>query len=131
VLLSRISQEEHEYKLTKLEVELNSQLNTARAAASEKRVSDTDIAGSGNVVGAVANFTTCSVCNETATRPHIASRTRRPGRVSDKCWQEWVSKIWMVDYVKEVGAELHINPLRKRSCLVESKIPFFESRPVQ
>ena len=84
--------------LNALKVKLDCELNTARAAATDEWISDTNVAGRGNHTrarsGGVADF--ASVHNLSAVDEGIC----------DKCRQKRIGKIWMIGKVEEVGAEL-------------------------
>lgn len=118
MLLSRISQEEPELKLTKLEVELNRQLNTARPTAANEWIADAHVAGSGdNTTPRSAGVAYLSSVHDLVTVDEW---------IGNECWQEWISEVRVIWKVEEIRAELHIKPLADDGRFVDCEIPFLK-----
>src|ERR1700752_1065669 len=95
----------------RLENELRRQLDTARSATAQERVSDANVAGSGEVVAADACFTS----------PVDPESVRR--RIGDKCRKQRVSEVRVVQEVKKLGAKLNAQALRDFRVFVDREIP--------
>src|SRR5216683_786056 len=105
-----------------LELEHRGQLNAAGSTAADERVTDAHIAGRGDYARrarCVAYFPSVDVLEA------VDSRVRKEGR------QERVGKVWVIDDVEEIGAQLHGHALSQVSSLVDCKVPLFERRAAQ
>ena len=105
-----------------LEDKLGCQLDSARSAASQKRVADTYVPGRGNVVPTVADFAPISVQLEAAsTVPEVRSGIR------DEGWQKRAGKIGVVQQIEELSAQLQVHSLCNRGGLVDRQVPLLIS----
>ncbi len=95
-----------------LEAKLGRELNAARCAASEERIADADVAGSGDRIATGPGF----------ERIRPVEGKAVDSRIRDECRQERVRKIGMVDDVEKVGANLQIQTLSKDRVFVHGKV---------
>lgn len=84
-LLPRMREELWKNRL-RLEGELGRELDTARAAATEERVADAHVAGSGDVVATIADFTRAGLVKAADAIVSACSEVR--SRIGDECRQQ-------------------------------------------
>jgi len=112
---------------SKLEGEFERQLNAARAAAAEERVTDTHVAGGADDAaprsGGITHFA--------LDAPNVRKVEAVDSRVGDKGWQEWVGEVGVIWKVEEIGAELHFDPFRECGGLIDSEVQLFKGWTAQ
>src|ERR1019366_5231970 len=111
---------------TKLEGELECQLNAARASSAQERVANTDVAGGGDLVPAIANFTRVGTSSKSAS-----AGTEVRGWIGNECRQQRTGEVGMVQQIEELGAQLHPYSLTERRVLIKSKVPLLVSGAYQ
>ena len=116
---SSCRQSDRSRKYCNLEGQLRRELNPARSAAAEERVSYAHVAGGRDRIEALAHFS-------------IASQLKSiEGRIGDKGRQEGISEIRMVQRIEEVSAELQVYSLRNGSVFVDGEVPLPEVRSAE
>src|SRR5882672_5119004 len=102
-----------------LEGELGRQLNPARAAAAQERVSYAHVASSRDGRTTQAHFTVPT--DRKAVDP----------RIGNERGQERIRKVRVIQHIEEFGAKLHLQPLGDRCVLIDREVPLFEGRSVK